>query len=89
MSTRLGKYEVRAEIGRGGMGAVYQGYHPTLDRFVEVEVPASLEGQTLAAFIQQCGPMSVEEMLRILRPLAEALDYAHGRGLVHRRRQAR
>jgi len=128
--TQLGKYQLHAEIGRGGMGAVYKAYDPTLDRFVAVKVLAPhlvwekefierflrearaaarlrhpsivtiydvgqegnwyyfameyLEGQTLAQFIRQRGPMSAEETLHILRPLAEGLDYAHGQGLVHR-----
>ena len=38
--TRLGKYEIQAEIGRGGMGAVYKGYDPLLDRYVAVKVLA-------------------------------------------------
>lgn len=32
----IGKYRVLAEIGRGGMGTVYQGYDPTLDRLVAI-----------------------------------------------------
>ena len=128
--TQLGKYQLHAEIGRGGMGAVYKAYDPTLDRFVAIKVLAPhlvwekefierflrearaaarlrhpsivtiydvgqegnwyyfameyLEGQTLAQFIRQRGPMSAEEALHILRPLAEGLDYAHRQGLVHR-----
>jgi Tol biopolymer transport system component/predicted Ser/Thr protein kinase len=127
---RLGKYEIRAEIGRGGMGVVFLGYDPDLDRQVAVKVLAPhlvwetefverflrearaaarlkhanivtiydvgqegswyyfvmecLEGQTLAEYIQERGPLPPEEVLSILRPLAEALDYAHEQGLVHR-----
>jgi len=40
IGTRLGKYEIQAEIGRGGMGAVYKGYDPMLDRYVAVKVLA-------------------------------------------------
>jgi len=34
---RLGKYELRAEIGRGGMGTVYLGHDPMLERPVAVK----------------------------------------------------
>ena len=36
--TRLGKYELQSEIGRGGMGSVYHAYDPTLKRSVAVKV---------------------------------------------------
>ena len=36
----LGKYEIHAEIGRGGMGMVYKGYDPLLDRYLAVKVLA-------------------------------------------------
>jgi phosphonate transport system substrate-binding protein len=130
IGSRLGKYEIHAEIGRGGMGAVYKGYDPMLDSWVAVKVLAPhllweeefverfireartarklkhpnivtiydvgqeaglyyivmeyLEGQTLTQEIRRRGPMPLQEVLQILRPLAEALDYAHHRGLVHR-----
>ena len=35
---RLGKYEVREEIGKGAMGVVYKAYDPRLDREVAVKV---------------------------------------------------
>jgi serine/threonine protein kinase len=130
VGTQLGKYQIHAEIGRGGMGTVYKAYDPTLDRFVALKVLAPhlvweeefvarflreaqaaarlkhpnivtiydvgrasgwyyfamdyLEGRTLAEMIQERGATSAEEALRILRPLAGALDYAHDQGLIHR-----
>ena len=36
----LGKYQISEEIGRGGMGAVYKGYDPLLDRTVAVKILA-------------------------------------------------
>ncbi len=35
---KLGKYEIRKQIGRGSMGVVYEGYDPYVDRLVAVKV---------------------------------------------------
>ena len=127
---RLGKYQIKAILGKGGMGMVYLGYDPMLDRRVAIKVLAPhlvwdegfverflrearaaarikhpnivtvydvgqeqeqfffvmeyLEGETLAEYIRQHGALQPEEALSILHPLADALDYAHQQGLVHR-----
>ncbi len=130
VGTQLGKYQLRAEIGRGGMGTVYLGYDPMLDRKVAIKVLAPhlvwepgfverflrearsaarlrhpnivtiydvgqqedryyivmeyLAGQTLAQYIAQGGPFSSKHALPVLSQLADALDYAHRQGLIHR-----
>lgn len=38
---KLGKYEIRRDIGRGSMGIVYEGYDPFTDRGVAVKVAIS------------------------------------------------
>ncbi|HEX3395828.1 MAG TPA: serine/threonine-protein kinase [Steroidobacteraceae bacterium] len=37
MPQKLGKYEVRREVGRGGMGVVYEGFDPVIDRRVALK----------------------------------------------------
>lgn len=36
--TTLGNYRVLSPVGRGGMAIVYQGYQPSLDRYVAIKV---------------------------------------------------
>jgi serine/threonine-protein kinase len=43
-----------------------------------------LEGVSLQELLQQRGMLSVEETLGLLAPVADALDYAHGKGTIHR-----
>jgi Tol biopolymer transport system component len=127
--TRIGPYEVTAQIGVGGMGEVYRATDTTLDREVAIKVlPAafSQDGNRLARFEREAktlasvnhtniaaiyglerwqgtcalvmelvegltladrialGPIPLEETLAIARQLAEALEVAHERGIVHR-----
>jgi serine/threonine-protein kinase len=35
---KIGRYEIKAEIGRGGMATVYRGYDPRFKREVAVKV---------------------------------------------------
>jgi tetratricopeptide (TPR) repeat protein/tRNA A-37 threonylcarbamoyl transferase component Bud32 len=43
-----------------------------------------IEGGSLRARLQQEGPLPVDDALRIAIEVADALAYAHGRGIVHR-----
>jgi serine/threonine protein kinase len=42
----IGRYEVRAELGRGGFGRVYKAYDPTVGRMVAIKILTG-EGQDL------------------------------------------
>ena len=41
ITEKLGKYEIRQQIGGGSMGIVYEGYDPFEDRLVAVKVAIS------------------------------------------------
>ncbi len=43
-----------------------------------------VDGQTLDDYLAEKGTLTEEEVIRVLRPIAAALDYAHGEGVVHR-----
>jgi eukaryotic-like serine/threonine-protein kinase len=43
-----------------------------------------VDGISLAALLAQRGPLTPREALRILDPLCDALEAAHGRGVIHR-----
>ena len=66
--------------------------HPNIVGVIEVGeqdgryylVMEYLDGEVLSARLKAGQPLPLSQAVEILRPLAEALDYAHGRGLVHR-----
>ena len=43
-----------------------------------------IDGQTLGDYLAEKGKLSEGDVLRVLRPIAAALDYAHSKGVVHR-----
>jgi eukaryotic-like serine/threonine-protein kinase len=43
-----------------------------------------LEGATLQAILRKQGKLALDEALRILVPVAAAMDYAHSKGTIHR-----
>ncbi|MBB5207572.1 serine/threonine-protein kinase [Chiayiivirga flava] len=65
MKTHLGHYEIVAELGRGGMGVVYKGFEPALNRHVAIkELSPSLAHD----------PNLVERFLREARSMAALSD---------------
>ena len=49
--------------------------------FIAMEL---IEGESLRDYLKRQGSLSVEETIALLAPIADALDYAHSQGVVHR-----
>jgi TonB family protein len=62
--------------------------HPSIVRVFDVGddylVMEHVEGKTLQRLVREGGPIEPATALRLLAPVAEAVDYAHRAGVVHR-----
>jgi tRNA A-37 threonylcarbamoyl transferase component Bud32/tetratricopeptide (TPR) repeat protein/TolB-like protein len=88
--------ELSAEVGterflreiRVMSGLTHPYILPLLDSGVAAETPyyvmPLIEGESLRDRLTREGPLPVEQGIRICREIAEALDYAHQQGVVHR-----
>jgi serine/threonine-protein kinase len=67
-------------------------HHPHIVPLVEYGMAGSLPylvmpfvaGETLRQRLDRAGTFTVDETLAVVRDIAEALDYAHARGVIHR-----
>jgi len=48
--TQIGRYEVQAELGRGGFGRVYRAYDPTVGRPVAIKILTQVSADTRTRF---------------------------------------
>lgn len=137
LPAKVGKYDIREQIGKGSMGVVYRGHDPFVDREVAIKVSTSTasakgndaEGAARRVFVNEARAagrldhphilkvfeageddagqpymvmefvpgadtlrtytsldrlLPVPDAMRIIKQVAEALDYAHTHRVLHR-----
>jgi predicted Ser/Thr protein kinase len=131
---KIGKYKILGTLGKGGMGIVYRGLDPDIERDVAIKtirfdnfsdgtakddlmgrfirearaagkmthsnivtvydvcreddltyiVMQFIEGQSLQAAMDAGTSFTPQQCAQLMKPICDALDYAHGCGIVHR-----
>ena len=133
MLNKLGKYEIRRELGRGAMGIVYEGFDPFIERTVAIksiqksmldtseaeeilsrfrrEAKAAgrlthpniisvyeygedgevafiamefIVGTELKEYFDRATRFEINDCVKIISQILEALGYSHSRGVIHR-----
>ncbi|MBS1143482.1 MAG: serine/threonine protein kinase [Proteobacteria bacterium] len=129
MSKKIGRFEVRGELGRGAQSVVHLGFDPQLQREIAIKTlyfarpdPEHQEallaeartvskmrhpsivpifeageqdgdlylvfeyvpGKSLGEFLRQSGALPPVKAISILRPILDAIAYAHSQGIIHR-----
>ncbi len=77
----LGPYQVKSKLGEGGMGAVYEGYDPQLDRRVAIKVLAPRLAQN-EEFVQRF-LAEARAIARVAHPNVAAVFSAGSEGTEH------
>ena len=73
--------QVLASLNHPGIAVIYGLEVAGEIRFLAMEL---VDGESLADRIARTGALPIEEVLGVVRQLAEALDAAHAKGIVHR-----
>jgi serine/threonine-protein kinase len=79
---------IERELGAGGMATVYLAHDVLFDSgeadgFLFYVMPF-IDGETLRATLDRERQFGVHEAVRIASEVADALHYAHGKGVIHR-----
>ena len=85
--SRIGKYEIRRELGRGAMGVVYEGYDPMIKRIVALKTIRAdqLAGENARGHDRPLPPRSAGRGTAVAPQHRLHLRHRRGRGrLVHR-----